>query len=462
MKKPSNIFKNFIFVFTFLFIFCFSFILSGCFVFGADFNFDTNSKTSFNPGESVLFKLSFGDGVKLLNVLDVSDFSFFDSAGVKQSINLELIKISDVAYIGYFDMPAVLNSNFSFGLVNLQYFSGSELRKNSFKIDLFINNESVGVSFRPGYIQLLNIESYEQPSLSFTVKNRFDVFGSVVSVNVSVDSDFLVPVLSSFSLGSGEQKTIEVKTKVLGKNKDVFSGNVIFDYGSSKYSVPVKITRKGFVVVASNETVVNNTSVVNNTVPEERVEFGSLVLISPDLTEVREENLKMSGPGSAISGNFVFKNKGKSDLKNLVVSYIGLEDVLFIDKNKVDVLKAGDQVNFSLLINTTKAKKDNYKGDFILSAENGVSVKLPFFLKIKDFPAKSNISVVNNSVNIIPVSNISNNTVPVVEEQSSFTVWFVVLLIVVVIGGIVYYLYTKQKPKQQAYENLVESFRQRK
>lgn len=454
MKKPFNFFK--IFNFTFILFLCFVFF--GYFVSGADFNFDTNSKTNFNPGESVFFKLSFGDEVKLVDSLGVSDFSFFDSVGVKQSINLGLVKIDDKDYIGYFDMPIVSNSNFSFGLMNVQYFSGSELRKNSFKIDLFTNNESVGVSFRPGYVQLFNIESYERPSLSFTVKNRFDVFGIVISVNVSVDSDFLVPVASSFSLTNEEQKTIEVKTKVLGKNKDIFLGNVIFDYGSSSYKIPVKITRKGFVAVSSNGSVaVNNTKVVNETVSEERVEFGSLVLVSPELVEVRDENLKMGVP---LGGDFVFKNKGKSDLKNLAVSYIGLEDVLFVDKNKVDVLKTGEEVSFSLLINTSKAKKDSYKGDFVLASENGVSVKLPFILKIKDFPVKTNVGIVNNTP-IVFVNNVSINNTPI-KEEASFGVWFVVILIVIVLGGIVYYLYTKQKPKQQAYENLVESFRNRR
>lgn len=411
-------------------------------------------KTIYNPGETVQAGV-FAKDIRLLHELSVSDFVLIDKSTGETVISQNLIKLNDKEYYTYFDMPVKKNSNFSFGVRNIQYFDSlNELKKDSFYVDLATSSESVGVSVRPAYVQLLNIESYDQPSLDFFIKNK----GDFVNVSISSSDSFLVPTISKFSLGLNEQKQIQVKTKVVGKIQDVFDGFVIVDYSSFSYNIPVYITRKGFIRVnASTNESINESKIEKKEENAKSIEYGSIVLVSPTLDSIDYTGKDSLKEGELVRGELIFLNTGNSSLENIDVKYKGLEDVLNADKERIDLVAAGSQFSFNVLINTSNVKLEKYNGEILVIASNSINYSLPVYIDV--IKEKKNETIVKENK-----TNISYNystTTTVAKEESNLGVWILLIAFILVIIIIIYYLYKKGKPKQQAYENLVESFKQR-
>ena len=158
-----------------------------------------------------------------------------------------------------------------------------------------------------------------------------------------------------------------------------------------------------------------------------------------------------------IKGELVFLNTGNSSLENINIRHKGLEDFLSVDRNKIDLVPSGSQFSINVLINTSVVKFEKYRGEIFVVASNGVNYSLPVHVDI--FKEKKNETTVKT------VKNNINYTQPTVaEDGGSFgnsSVWILLITFILIVAGVIYYLYKKGKPKQQAYENLVESFRQR-
>lgn len=412
-------------------------------------------KEIYNLGETVQARVFVKD-IRLLHELSVSDFVLLDKSTGEIIISQNLIKLNDGEYYTYFDLPVKKNSSFSFGIRNIQYFNNlNELKKDSFYADLFTSTENFGVSVRPAYLSLLNVESYDQPNLDFFVKNK----GEPTNVSVSSSDAFLVPTISKFSLSSNEQKQIQVKTKVVGKMQDVFEGFVIIDYSAFSYNIPVHITRKGFIRVnaSTNESIKNESEIGEkdgNIVGA--VEYGSIVLASPTLDLINYTGKDSLKEGELVRGELVFLNTGNFSLENIDVVYDELEEILAVDRRKIDLVPSGSQFSINVLINTSAVRIERYRGEIIIIASNGANYSLPVHVDV--LKEKKNDTIAKKAEDNV-IYNYSKFAVA--GEGGGFGIWVLLLAFVLIIAGVIYYLYKKSKPKQQAYENLVESFRQR-
>lgn len=426
----------------------------------------TPSKTMVNPGETAVVKAVF-DGIKPIDTISASDFSLTDSNGNKLIVGFTIIKIADNNYYIYFDMPAVANSNFKFGLDGFKYFLGSEFKKNDFTIELNTNNELQSIGVRPGAYIFTNVEDYEQPVMSFLVKAK----NQATTVSITGSESFILPVFSGFSLKGGGSKSVDVKAKIFRKPQKDFFGYVIFSYDNSILNIPVHIFRKGYIpdlnisnnsvpsdisdiiVDAANDSVINfvNDSIVD--IPA--AEKGELKLVnSPIIFNVTAEfDFKDEETG----GVFKFKNIGQGSLKNVIVKLEGIEEITSVDKVAIDYWPADTEIDFTVNVNPSKAKKEKYAGRMILISSDGVTTSLSFFINIK-LPSNPNV--------VTPTTlNRSNGTGIVIptddSESSGVFQWVIILIAFIAIIGVIIYLYKKQKPKKQAYDNMVESFRKR-
>lgn len=444
----------------FCFVFFIFFLFTLCsYANGADVVL-TSLKTMVNPGETAVIKVVF-DGIKPIDTVSTSDFSLIDSYGNKMAAGFTIIKIADNSYYIYFDMPNALESSFKFGLIGFKYFLGSEFKKNDFTIELTTNNELQGIGVRPGAYIFTNVEDYEQPVMSFLVKAK----NHATTVSITGSESFILPIFSGFSLERGGSKSVDVKAKIFRKPQKEFFGYVVFSYNNSVLNIPVHIFRKGYIsdlnnsilsdmaVDTVNDSIIDiaNDSIIDIPV----VEKGELKLVnSPIIFNVTAEfDFKDKETG----GVFKFKNIGQGSLKNVIVKLEGIEEITSVDKVAIDYWPADTEIDFTVNVNPSKAKKEKYTGRMTLISSDGVSTSLPFFINIK-LPSNPNV--------VIPTTlNRSNGTGIVIPaddlESSGVFQWVIILIVLIIIIGVIIYLYKKQKPKKQAYDNMVESFRKR-
>ena len=375
-----------------------------------------NAETPIGAGSVAIFTLQ--PTVELSEDIRTTDIELKDNNSERIATPLTLVKRDNNMYYLGANLPTDIEERITITIEDLRYMT--DTLQEAEVTQEFTLEETEQLHITQPIINL-DVEAYENPKITFNIKNNAE---NATDIEAEVNANLLDPLLT---ITPGQTKTLELVMQLTQRQEtNIFEILTIKDI-----QIPMFFTRSGVVELEENLTEVEEE-------PEEQestIEF---------IEEARELNINLD-QDQVIEGPVRIQNTGTETVSDLSIRLTdNLNKVVQATLDK-DILEPNEITEIQVTVNKYKNIDGRYEGELEVLQDDVVLASFPIRVKLKEEIIQEEPEESTETIEPEPKK----------ESKLKPFIPVIIILALVVIAALVFY--KKQKPKQDQFRAYIKS-----